>query len=155
MLSQYLQYASNNLELSESVTQVLIEEFWQAYWDRWNSNMTPDQFKVRNIIKSHVQVYSNAEKEVVQKLSYWARGPFRIIKYTGSDSYGIQLYDDANGVVWKYKGTKIYLLPLEIYPREPLDIIDERYLNCEFYRVLSPFKNSLQLDIYNDKFFKP
>ena len=56
----------------------------------------------------------------MQKLSYQVQVSFRMNKYFGSILYDIQQYYDADGVVLKYSGTKIYLLLPDIYPHEPL-----------------------------------
>ena len=40
-----------------------------------------------------------------------------------------------------------------MYPHEHIDTTDKRYINYSFYPVASPFKNILQIDIYNDKLF--
>ena len=46
------------------------------------------------------------------------------------------------------------LLP-EIYPHKNLDTTYELYLNYEFFPVVSPYKNTLHIDIKDNKFFRP
>ena len=41
----------------------------------------------------------------------------------------------------------------EIYPCEPLDTTDKRYLNFALSTVVAYLKNSLYIYMYNDKFF--
>ena len=52
---------------------------------------------------------------------------------------------------YKQKCTDIFTAT-EICSHKPLYKTDEDFLNCEFYPVVAPLKNSLQLDMYNDKF---
>ena len=134
---------------------MLINECEHAHQYWWNENKTPDPFKVRDIFKYHNHVHSNHKTVLVQKLFYRERGTFRITKYYGSNPNGFQWYNDANSVVQKYKGTNIYLIPPEIYPHRTLDTIYELYIIYEFSPVVSPFKNILQINIYDDKFFEP
>ena len=74
-----------------SVLQGLIEELQQAHQDCRNSNNTPDIFQVGDIFKDYVQVYPNAKKGVLPKLSYQEQGPFLIIKDCGSNFYYIHI----------------------------------------------------------------
>ena len=132
-----------------------VEELQQTYQYWWSSNKMLDRFQAGKIIKSHVKVHSNAKKGVVQKIYYQAQSTFQIIKDCGSNFYDIQWYNDENSVIWKYKGTHIYLLPPEIYPHEALDTTDKSYLNYTFYPVVWPFNNILQINWYNSEFFGP
>ena len=56
-----------------------------------------------------------------------------------------------------FKNVKVqtfYYLPPEIYPHEPLETKDKRYLDYAFSTVVLPFNNILQLDIYKVKLFR-
>ena len=65
---------------------------------------------------------------------YRARGSFQVTEDLGSDSYHAKRYNDANSAVMKYKGIDLYLLPPAIFPSDPLDIIDMRYLIIPIHR---------------------
>jgi len=65
----------------------------------------------------------------IGKLSYQAKGPFQITKVLGYNPYEVQGYDNPESAVRKYKGTELYFLPPATFPHEPLDMMDERYLN--------------------------
>ena len=129
ILSQYLQDLSNNSSLSISLLQFFIKGSWQVHRGWWNANKISDPFQFGDIFKSHVQIHSSAKKGVVQKLYYWVTGTFQTIIYCGYNYYDVQWYDDANGVVQKYKDTKIYVPHPLIYPHEPLDKTYECYTN--------------------------
>ena len=92
------------------------------------------------------------QKVVIRKLYFQAaRGPFQITKYFSSNLSNVQRYDYANGEDWKYIGTYFYLLPTDIYC-EPIETTDKHYFNYKFSQLVSPFKKSLLLDRYNNKF---
>ena len=57
---------------------MLVEERRTAHRTCHNSQRAAKIFKVGDIVKTHVQVSSNAAKGVVEKLSYQGRGPFQI-----------------------------------------------------------------------------
>ena len=58
--------------------------------------------------------------------------------------YHVKRYNDANSAVRKYKGTDLYLLQPAIFPSDPLDTMDVRYLNYFNALVISPLKNHLK-----------
>ena len=95
-------------------------------------------------MKVHVQVQSKLDNGEVGKLSYRARGPFQIIEDLGSDSYHVKRHNNANSVVRKDKGTDVYLFPPAIFPSDPLDTMDVRYLNYSNAPVISPLKKHLK-----------
>ena len=68
-------------------------------------------------------------KIIVQKISYRAQGPFRIIRYFSYNPYSFQQWNDAISVLQIYKVTELYLLLTEIYLHEILGTIDQLYLN--------------------------
>jgi len=102
-----------------------------------------------------VQVQSILAKGQVQKLSYQARGPFRITQVLGNQSFEVQRYDNPNGATRKYKGADLYLLPPSIFPSEPLDTMDQRYLNYENAPIVSPLRKPLGIKLYNELHFHP
>ena len=89
----------------------------------------------------------------VGKLSYTARGPFIIVEVLGGDSYHVQRYNDKSSAIRKYKGTDLYFLPPAIFPSDPLDTMDVRYLNYSNAPIVHPLKKALKIEVYNDMFF--
>ena len=53
----------------------------------------------------------------------------------------------------KYKGSELYLLPPTLFPHEPLDNMDKRYLNFSFSSIPSPLKQPMAIELYNDTHF--
>ena len=149
----YLRDVSIDSNFASSVLQVLIEERRTAHRDRWNSNRAAKSFHVGDVVKAHVQVNSNLNKGVVGKLSYQGRGPFQIKEILEANSYLVQRYNYPDGPTRKYKGSELYLLPPSIFPANPVDTVDQRYLNFQNAPILSPLKRPLQIDLYNEKFF--
>ena len=48
---------------------------------------------------------------------------------SNANSYLIQRYNQEDAPTSKYKGTELYLLPHGIFPHNPVDTMDQRYLN--------------------------
>ena len=136
-LFHYLRNISCNSQFSISVLQTLIEERHSAHRERWNKNRETYKFNKGDVVKAHIQIQSKLDNGEVGKLSYRARGPFQIIEDLGSDSYHVKRYNDTSAAVRKYKGTDLYLLPPAIFPSDPLDTMDVRYLNYSNAPVIS------------------
>ena len=102
-----------------------------------------------------MQVQSTQELAVVGKLSYRARGPFRIVTVLGHNYFEVQNWTNPTAAIRKYKATELYLLPPSLFPSKPLETLDQRHLNYENAPVLSPLKKPLQIELYNDVHFHP
>ena len=63
------------------------------------------------------------------KLPHQDRGPFQIKEVLEDNSYLVQRYNDPDGPTRKYKGSELYLLPPSISPNDPVDTMDQIYLN--------------------------
>ena len=90
---------------------------------------------------------------IIKKLSFQARGPFQIVKILEGNSYLVKRYNSDQSTTRKYKGSELYLLPPSIFPHDPVDTMDQRYLNFSNSLVVSPFKKPLQIELYNDTYF--
>ena len=154
-LYKYLRDVSNDSKFATSVVQILVDERREAHRLRWNKDKVEQLFEVGDVVKAHVQVNSNAAHGEVGKLSYQAKGPFQITECLGHNSYEVKRYNDPESASRKYKGTELYLLPPAIFPHEPLDMMDERYLNYSHAPIVSPLKKSLRIEMYNDTYFSP
>ena len=152
-LYKYLRDVSNDSAFATSVLQVLIEERRTTHRERWNVNHVAKPFELGDVVKAHVQVQSNSKTGVVKKLSFQAKGPFQIVQKLEGDSYMVQRYGDNEAPTRKYKGSELYLLPASIFPHDPVDTMDQRYLNFSNSSIVSPFKKPLQIELYNDTFF--
>ena len=154
-LFQYLRDTAADSAFALSIVQILIEERRLAHQERHNAGKKQPDFQVDDIVKAHVQVQSILAKGQVQKLSYQARGPFRITQVLGNQSFEVQRYDNPHGATRKYKGADLYLLPPSIFPSEPLDTMDQRYLNYENAPIVSPLRKPLGIELYNELHFHP
>ena len=155
-LAQYLRNVSNDSAFATSVLQILIEERRTAHRERHNQDkpLLP-AFKVGDAVKAHIQVQSNQSTGQVGKLCYRAKGPFQVTKDLGSGSFEVQRYNEPNSARRKYKATDLYLLPPVLYPAEPLDTMDQRYLNYEHAPIMHPLQQSLNIEFYNNKYLTP
>ena len=144
-----------NLNLLSLSFKSSSKERRQSHQDHHNKDKVPAAFKVGDIVKAHVQVQSNAAIGQVGKLSYQARGPFKIISDLGQQSFEVQKLDKPDSAIRKYKSADLYLLPPSLFPPEPLDMMDQRYLNYENAPIVSPLRKPLGIEMYNEMHFHP
>ena len=152
-LYEYLREVSNDSNFATSVLQLLIDDRRSAHQERVNKNSIASTLKVGDIVKAHVQVQSNSSKGEVAKLSYRVRGPFTIVKDLGHGSFEVQPYNNPSAATRKYKSSDLYLLPPAIFPSEPLDFMDQRFLNFEHAPIVSPLSQPLKIEMYNEEWF--
>ena len=155
-LFQYLRDVSTDSQFFTSVLQVLVEEIRKRHRERHNSKITATtSLKVGYFVKSHVQVQSKSESGLLKNLSYQAKVPFIVTKDLYHNSFEVKTYNRPNGATRKYKATELYLLPPALYPSEPFDTINQRYLNYELAPILYTLKKSMQIELHNDNYFHP
>ena len=82
-----------------------------------------------------------------------SRGPFQIKEVLDSDSYIVERYNSSSTSTRKYKGTELYMLPPALFPHDPVDNMDQRYLNFYHAPMASPLKRTLDIELYNDTYF--
>ena len=70
-----------------------------------------------------------------------------------ANAYLVAHYGKESSATRKYKGCELYLLPPSIFPHNPVDTMDQRYLNFSHAPIVSPLKKSLQIELYNDTYF--
>ena len=154
-LYEYLRSMSNNSKFATEVAKILIEERRKSMRDRVNSSKTLPTFKVGDVVKVHIQVQSSAENNKVGKLSYQIRGPYQIVKDHGNNSYDVQRYGQPNGAIKKHQACDLYLLPPNLYPSDPLDTLDQRFLNYDHPPIQNPLHRPLRIESRADQFLFP
>lgn len=152
-LFNYLRQMSNDGQFATSVIQILAEERREAHRERHNNAKKKQIFKVGDAVTARITVQSNADTGTVAKLSYKTKGPFQVTAVLEADSYEVQKYGDTTSAKRKYKGTDLFLLPPAIYPIDPLDTTDCRYLNFDHVPLVDPLSKHLSIDMHNDTFF--
>ena len=154
-LFQYLRDVSNDSAFAREVVKLLIEERRDHHRQLHNKNKVAPQFKVGDVVKVHIQVTSKQDENKVAKLSYQVRGPFQIMRDLQTGSYEVQRYGEPESALRKYKATELYLLPPTLYPSEPLDTMDQRYIDFDHAPIVSPLMKPLRIELYNETTFKP
>ena len=96
-------------------------------------------------------IQSDLFKNKVAKLSYSVRGPFQIIRKVGLGSYFVRKLNKADSPELKFIARDLYPFPLSLKPCEPIDSTDTRYLNQNHAPLVNPLKNSLHIELYNEK----
>lgn len=154
-LFEFLRLASNNSRFAQSISQLLIEERRKSMRERANQNKITPPFQVGDVVKAHIQVKSNASDGKVGKFSYQIKGPLQITKDLQNGSFEVQRYGNPNAAIWKYRGCDLYLLPPSLYPSNPLDTMDQRYIDFEHAPIPNPLKKPLRIKITNAEVFSP
>ena len=75
---KYLQDMSKTYQLAIPLLQIIIEQRKTAHHERWNKGKQQQNFKVCDVVKSHIQAQLKAETGEIKKLSYQERGKFQI-----------------------------------------------------------------------------
>ena len=152
-LLEYLREVGTESTFATAILQVLIEDRRESHRQRHNFGKTPQHLKVGDIVTAHVQVVSKSETGTVKKLSYKSQGPFKIIADKGYGTFEVQPYNKPQAATRLYKGIDLYPLPPAIFPTNPLDTADQKYLNYEHAPITSPLQKPLQIEGYNDLWF--
>ena len=111
-----------------------------AHRERHNNSKIRQIFQIGDAVTARITLQSNAEIGTVDMLSYREKGPFQIVKVLDADSYEVQNYGDPSSAKRKYKGTDLFILPPAIFPSEPLETTDYKYLNFEHVPLVNPLK---------------
>ena len=69
------------------------------------------------------------------------------------NSYLVQRYNSTSTATRKYNGSELYLLPPSLFPHEPVDTMDQRYLNSSSAPVVFSLEKALHIDMYNEKHY--
>lgn len=154
-LYTYLRHMSSDGKFATSVVEVLAEERRQSHRDRINNSKAASNFQIGDAVTARVVVQSQAATGAVRKLSYQAKGPFQITAILDGDSYEVQRYGHPSSATRKYKGCDLFLLPPAIFPNDPLDTTDYKYLNFDHVPLVDPLKSALRIDFHNDTYFSP
>ena len=149
----YLRDVSSQSKFAEEVIKILAEDRRKAHRDRHNNNKERQVFKVGDVVTARTIVQSKSENGTVEKLSYRSKGPFQVKEVLQGDSYLVQRYGDDSSATRKYKSIDLFLLPPVIYPHDPLDTTDFRYLNFDNAPLVNPLQKNLNIEMYNDTYF--
>ena len=149
----YLRDVSIASTFAATVLRVLVEERRTAHRNRWNTKRAAKTFQIGDVIKAHVQAQSNTTTGTVHKLSYQARGLFQIKEILEANSCIEQRYDNDKSATRKYKGSESYLFPPSIFPHNPVDTMDQQCLKFSHTPVVSPPKQPLKIELYNNIYF--
>ena len=110
--------------------------------------------KVGNVVKAHAQVQSIDKRGIVGKLSYRAHCPFVVTADLWHSSFEVQRYNEPTSTKSKYKNCELYLLSPVLFPSDPLDTINQWYINSQYVPIANPLMGSLWVELYNDKWLQ-
>lgn len=92
-------------------------------------------------------------KNIVEKISYQIRKPFRIFEYISCNGYLVQqLYKPGSQKI-KFMTQDLYIISLVHLPFEPFYGSNIRYLNYIYSPTNSLLKKLFKIELYNEKRF--
>jgi hypothetical protein len=152
-LHSFLRIHQNNARVATEILRIITEERRTYHRERVNNDREPVFFQVGDVVMVRVQVQSRAHLERVAKLSYRLRGPMLIKEVLGHGAYLLARFDNPDGPCRKYHAQDISLLPPMLWPVEPLDGPDLRYLNSNHAPLPHPLAEPFKIKLYNEMWF--
>ena len=97
--------------LATALLKLLTEDNCTAAANTANLGKMDAGYTVGDLVLIHVQVNSEATCDVVAKLEYAMRVPYRIIEGSGNGAYTVQRLDQPTGAHRKYPASALAPLP--------------------------------------------
>ena len=155
VLHEYLRLGQSQSQFAVRILQLLTEERRTSHAERRNLTRSPHAFQVGDIVTVLVQVNSNAATDTVAKLSYRRRGPYLVVVSHGNGSYDLRKLYDSNSPSVKHLGQHMTILPPALFPCQPLDCADQRFLDLNYAPRIAPLAPHLGIEGYNLHWFDP
>jgi hypothetical protein len=152
-LHSFLQIHQHNARVATEFLRIITEEWRTYHCEHVNNDREPVLFKVGDVVMVQVQVQSKAHLEQVAKLSYRLQGPMLIKEALGHGAYLLAQFNNPDGPCQKYHAQYISLLPPVLWPVEPLDGPDLRYLNSNHAPLPHPLAEPFKIKLYNEMWF--
>jgi hypothetical protein len=150
MLHGFLRVHQDHARLANEFLKVITEDRRCYHRERMNQNRVQVLYKVGDVVLVRVQVQSNAQLDRVAKLSYRLRGPMIVKEVLGNGAYSVTRLDNPDGPRRKYHAQDLSLLPPVLWPVEPLDGPDLRYLNSNHAPLPHPLAHPFNIKLYNE-----
>jgi hypothetical protein len=149
-LHAFLRFHQDNARIAAEVLKIIIEDRRCYHRERMNQDRDQVLFQVDDVVMVRVQVQSKATIDRVAKLSYRLRGPMIIKEVLGHGAYSVARFDNPDGPRRKYHAQDLSLLPPVLWPVEPLDGPDLRYLNSNHAPLPHPLAHPFNIKLYNE-----
>jgi PAS domain-containing protein len=149
-LHAFLRAHQDNARIANEFLKVITEDRRCYHRERMNQDQDQVLFKVDDVVMVRVQVQSNANLDRVAKLSYRLRGPMIVKEVLGNGAYSVTRLDNPDGLQRKYHAQDLSLLPPVLWPVEPLDGPDLRYLNSNHAPLPHPLAQPFNIKLYNE-----
>ena len=85
---------------------------------------------------------------------YTSQVLFQIKAVLGNNSYEVQSCNYTTSGICKYKEIELYILPSVVFPQEPIDTMETKFINYSNAPIVSLLQKYLNIQLYNDHFFK-
>jgi hypothetical protein len=147
---KYISQISTQVSFATALLKLLTEDRRVAAATAANLGRSDAGYAVGDLVLIHVQVNSDSTRDVVAKLEYAMRGPYRIIECSGTGAYTVQRLDQPTGAHRTYPASALAPLPPHLLPCLPVDTADFRFLNATDAPIHHPLKRGLRITHYND-----
>ena len=155
-LYEFLRLGQSQSEFATHILRYLTEDRRSNAAARANANRNLKRFKVDDIVTAAVQVQSSATDSSVAKLSYRRRGPFLITEVLPHGHYRVRkLHASPDSATQDFHGQVLELLPPSLWPCEPTDGPDQRFLDIHVPELPIELRRPLGCESYNHQFFDP
>ena len=149
----YLKLTDSNRQFSSSILQILIEDHRSTHVECINNSRNLIFLKAGDIVMARPVIQSNISKNKIVKLSYYVRGLYLIVRRTVFCSYYVRKLHKPDSSELKFMAYDSYPLPPYLKPCDPVERTDTRYLNQTNTPLVHPLKNTLHIELYNEKWF--
>jgi len=147
----YLKCIDSSRHFSSVILKMRIEDCPTAHTKRINNTRNLIALKLGDIVMDRISIQSNKRREKVAKLVYTVRGLYQIIRTTCHDNYFMMKLHRHDYPELKFMACDLYPLTPSLKIYELVESIDTRYLNQSHAPLINPLKNTLHIEIYNDK----
>ena len=127
-----------------------IEDRRTVHRERINNQHNIVSSDVGDVLLARREVQSNKSTNKVGKLCYQVRGPFVIVKPTGTGGYMVTKFGKSDGPKLKYMAEDLYVLPPTLLLCDPVDGSNIKYLNHSHPSVPNPLKDVLDIVSYDN-----
>ena len=106
------------------------------------------------LLQCILEIQSGKTNDKVAKLCYAGRGRFKIIRGTSRGGYIVRKLNKPDSPEFNFTSEDFYILLLSLKHCKPVDGSNTRYLNQFHTPIVNSLKTSLNIELYNEKWFR-
>ena len=154
LVVSYLRHIDSNHHFASAILKILVEDRRTAHTERINYSRNIVTMYPGDIIIARTAIQSDKATDKLAKLCYTVRGSFQIVIGTNRGNYIVRKSNKTVSPKFKFISEELYIFPSSLKPCEPVENSDTRYLNQSFASIVNLLKKSLNIKLYNKKWFR-